>query len=190
MQDHALQQLLDLPPSPVIGYHDPQSDADSADNPLPMVYYLMPPCADLSWLGEPPRTVYTADPDLIFSTLAHFDYINVDQPGAISSTEWPSSGITLWFLREPFDPLLSHKEKQYWSKSMVRFLSRSRSEGVELPALMQIMPVHHRYKHCSLAKAFQVLTGNPKISVLPPLQPLHRGRFSVILSSPQFRMDS
>ena len=66
--------------------------------------------AQLSWLGEPPRTVYTADPDLTFSTHAKFDYTNVDETGAISSTEWPSSGITLWFLREPFDPLLSHKE--------------------------------------------------------------------------------
>ena len=190
MQGHEIQQLHDLPTSPVLGYIDPPSDEDRVDNHSKIVFYIMPPSNELSWMGYPPRTVCMADPDLIFTTHAKFNYINVDEPGSVSSTEWPPSGITLWFLREPSDPQLSHKEKHYRSKSMVRFLSRSRAEGMELPALMQILPLHHQYKQCSMEKAFQVLTGNPKISVLPSLQPLHRGRFSVILSSSQYRIDS
>ena len=136
MRGHEIQQLHDLPTLPVLGYIDPPSDADRVDTHLTIVLYIMPPSTELSWIGYPPRTVYTADPELIFTTHANFNYINVDEPGAVSLTEWPISGITLWFLREPSDPQLSHKEKQYWSKSMVRFLSRARAEGSQLPLLL------------------------------------------------------
>ena len=95
MQDHDIQQLLDLPTSPVLGYIDPPSDEDRADKHLQSVFYIRPPCTDLSRCGYLPRTVYTADPDLIFTTHAKFNYINVDEPGAVSSNEWPLSGITL-----------------------------------------------------------------------------------------------
>ena len=168
--------------TPSTGEYIRPSDPQHVDSQLQIVILCGSPCTDLSMLPSPSRTVYIADPELSFTTHATFNYINVNEPGALSSHEWPSSGITLWFLTEPLDPLLTRKEKQYWSKSMVRFLSRSSTESLPLLELIHILPFHRKYKQCSLVKAFQVITGNPQISVLPSLQPLHTGCFSVTLS--------
>ena len=172
-----LTQLLpNMPAPPALGSIDSPSDPQDVDSLVQIVVLCGSPCTDLSVLQGPSRTVYTADPELIFTTHANFNYINVNDPGALSSHDWPSSGITVWFLTEPYDPILTRKKKQYWSTSMVRFLALSRTQSMPLLELIQILPLHPKYRQCSLVKAFQVITGNPQISVLPSLQILHTGR--------------
>ena len=56
-------------------------------------------------------------------------------------------------------------------------------DGSPILELIQNQPLSPKYSQCSPVKAFQVITGNPQISVLPSLQILHTGRLLVILSN-------
>ena len=170
---------------PAAGPSDCSFNPPYVDSHVQIILLHGSPCTDLTMLRPLPRAVYAADPELHHSVHANYTYINVNEPGALPAHEWPSLGLTLWFYREPFERLLGHKEKQYWSTSMVRLLSCSGPPSMPILELIQTLPIHPKHKECSMEKAFQVLTGNIQISVLPSLQPLHLGRFSVILSSPK-----
>ena len=169
--------------SPASGPSDLSFNPPDVDSHVQIVILCGSPCTDLSMLRPLPRAVYVADPELHFTMHGNYNYINVNEPGVLPLHEWPSSGLTLWFQREPFERLLSHKERRFWSTSMVSLLSCSSTDSLPLLELIQVLPIHHKYKQCSMEKAFQVLTGNPKIRVLPSLQPLHQGRFAVISST-------
>ena len=169
--------------SSLSGPIDLSSTLPNVDSHVQIVILCGSPCTDLSRPPPLSRTVYAANPELHVTNDDNSNHIDVNEPGVIPWHEWPSSGLTLWFQREPFERLVSRKERQFWSKSMVRLLSCSSTESMPLLELIQILPIHNRYNQCSMEKAFQVLTGNPKIRVLPSLHPLHQGRFSVILPS-------
>ena len=168
---------------PAAGPSDCSFNPPDVDSHAQIIMLYGSPCTDLTMLRPPSRTVYAADPELHCSVHANYNYINVNEPGALLSHQWAAEGLTLWFHREPFERLPGHKEKQHWSTSMVRSLSCSCTQSMPLRELIQLLPDHHKYKRCSMEKAFQVITGNIQIRVLPSGQPLHHGRFSVILSS-------
>ena len=144
--------------------------------------YIMPPCTDRTIYHVPTRCAFTANPAMMFSSRVNYEFVNVDAPHSVPSAEWPAYGITLWFSRVPRDAYPSKKEKQYWSKSMVRILSSAMVSSMPLPHIMQLLPVHHIHEKCTLDKAFQTISGNSRILVLPREQPLHHGQFSVTLS--------
>ena len=136
---------LEDPEYASVRYLTPPSD----DEPYVQVLYSMPPCTELSFRQElTTLCAYTANPAMIFSSRVNFDFVNVDAPHSVPTSEWPAYGITLWFSRLPRDAYPSKKEKKYWSKSMVRILSSAMESSMPLP------PVS--YTHLTLPTIYSV----------------------------------